>query len=568
MRIADESRRLTGPNVQTREPGVIAEVEWEPGDVPETAIAVWREELSRLWSALDWPPGEIAPRTHANGAALVFTAPIDLLLAATDVNDWAVASAISRLAGEGPLALEPRRSELAALLATQQNPALVQLRSEARARGVPFLLDDGALTLGHARTSRTWPRAALPRPDEVPWAELRRVPLALITGTNGKTTSARLVARIARCAGLVAGNTSTDGIFVGGVALERGDWTGPAAALRVLRDERVELAVLETARGGILRRGLAVDSCDAALLTNVSADHLGDYGVDDVATMARVKAVVGAVARTVVVNADDPVLLSLAPDFPGRVVLFSLDPARVAGHLAAGGEAWFVRDGVIVQGTGSAAVAVARVSDVPLSFGGAAPYNVSNALGAAALAAALGLNARAITEGLTTFTSSAEDNPGRGNLTEVAGVKVLIDFAHNPAGVRSVVGLARSLAGPGGRLTVCAAMPGDRPDQELREVAGEIAATRPARVIVRELHGYLRGREPGAVPALLRRFLEESGVPPASVGACENETESLRSALESAMAGEVIVVLAHLETDSVRALVSWWKREAPDAATR
>lgn len=557
MRLADGSRRLTGPNVQTHEPGVVAEVEWEPGDDPARAIGLWREEVGRMLAGLDFPPIDMCVRSYARGAALVFTAPVDLLLAATDVNDWAVASAAARLAGGTPLPLEPRRTELAALLEVQRCPGLVTLRAEARKRGVPWLLDDAAVTLGHARRSRSWPFDAPPRPEEVPWSELGRIPVALVTGTNGKTTSARLVAHIARRAGYVAGNTSTDGISVGGALVEKGDWTGPAAALRVLRHPDVEVAILETARGGILRRGLAVDSCEAALITNVAADHLGDYGVDDVAMMARVKAVVGSVAQTVVLNAEDPELMRLAPGFPGRVVLFSLEAANPAvdAHRAAGGEAWLLRDDALVRARGAAEDVLIRSPAIPITFGGLARFNVANALGAAALATALGFPDAAIVEGLSTFGAAAGDNPGRGNLHDVGGVRVLIDFGHNPAGIRGIAGLARALTGPG-RLFVSTGMPGDRPDEELSEVAAEIAAVQPDRVVVRELPGYLRGREPGAVPTLLRAGLEAAGVSSQVIESAENEVDSLRHCLELARPGDMILVLAHLETEGIRALLA------------
>ena len=298
----------------------------------------------------------------------------------------------------------------------------------------------------------------------------------------------------------------------------------------MLRDPAVEIAILETARGGILRRGLTVERCDAAVITNVSADHLGDYGVDDVATMARVKAVVGRDARTVILNADDPQLVALAPQFGGRVVWFSR--TRDA--------AWTLRDGELVH-DGKPLVATA---DIPIGFGGHAAYNLENALAAAALAHALGLSEDAIVAGLRTFTR--EDNPGRGNLFETGGVKVLLDFGHNPAAIRNVSALARSLLGAGGALRVTIGMPGDRLDGDLREVAKTIAEADPAEAVVSELPAeYLRGRAPGELPAIVAAGLRDHGV--ANVTLAASELAAVTQLLATAHPGDVVVVFTHLD---------------------
>ncbi|MCB9562513.1 MAG: Mur ligase [Kofleriaceae bacterium] len=520
----DESRRLTGPNLYAAAPGAIAEVVFEGGDDPAHAVALWREELGRALAALGWPADDVHVRHYRGGAALFFVAPLDALMPATEVNEWAVASAAARLAGGAPAPLPT--VDLA------PRPQLPRLAAAARARGVPLLIDDDEVTLGAgARLVRYPATAPLPAPDDVPWARLGTVPVALVTGTNGKTTTTRLVARMAQLAGRRPGLSSSDGVVVDGRYVERGDWSGPDAARRVLRHPDVDVAILETARGGILRRGLAVERCDAALITNVSVDHLGGYGVDDLATMARVKAVVARGAGTVIVNADDAALAALTFDAP--VVRFS-----AAG---AAGAAWRVVDGWIVH-DGRPVIAVA---DVPLTFAGRARYNLENALAAAALATALGVPATAVVEGLRTFTSSARDNPGRGNVVERDGVQIVVDFGHNPAAVRGVIALARGLAP--GRLFVSLGMAGDRPDDELAEVAREVAAGRPHRVLIRELADYLRGRAPGEVPARLVDDLIAAGVAAAAIAIAPDELATVRDALALARPGDVVVILCHLD---------------------
>jgi UDP-N-acetylmuramyl tripeptide synthase len=561
MQLVD-SWRLFGPNLQTRGPATLAEVSFDPGDDVPAAIAAWRGEVDRMAAAVGRSFPDTEARVYRGGAVLTFSAPTDVLLPATDLNEWAATSAARIVRGEGALPLEPRRTELAAAFREKTRPDLLALEAEALARGVPFLWDDERVTVGAGKGSLSWPMPDAPRPSDVDWGRVSGVPLALVTGTNGKTTSVRLLARMLKRAGHVVGMTTTDGVWIDERLALAGDYTGPAGALHVLRDPTVEAAVLETARGGILRRGLAVRHADVALLTNVSDDHLGHYGVDDLASLARVKAVTASVVAgtgRVVVNADDPHLLAALPDGGAPRVLFGLDPASapLVAHRAGGGEAWTVRDGTLVRGEGDGAeTAIARVADLAFAFGGAAPYNVANALGAAAAAHALGVPDATIGEALTRFLPAATDNPGRGNLRTTRGVSVLVDFAHNPDGIRSVLGLVARLRAPGGRLAVVAGYAGDRSDESIHDAARAIHDAEPSLVVLRDLDGYLRGRQPGEVPTLFRRALLGLGLPPSRVCDAPSEGLALRRALAWARPGDFVVILAHLESAEVDAVLA------------
>lgn len=559
MRLLD-SRRLRGPNLQTPGPAALAEVAFDEGEDPARAVDVWRAEVARMTAALGWKEaaGEARARVFRGGAALTFPAPIDVLLAATEVNEWAIASATAILAGAAPAPLGEELARIGAEVAAQRQPRLLALREAAAARGVPFLWDDDAITLGMAARSRTYPVDALPVPGTVPWEELGRIPVALITGTNGKTTSTRLVARIARLAGLRPGHTSTDGVAIDEELIERGDWTGPGAARMVLRRPEVTIAILETARGGLLRRGLAVDACDAALITNVSSDHLGEFGIDDLDAMARTKAVVTRVVRDdgrVVLNADDPHLVPLAKGIAAPVIYFGLDAANavIAAHVASGETAYVVRDGQFTRLDGGGATALGSVVEAPLTFRGAAKYNVQNCLGAAALAFALGLPDEAVRAALATFGARAEDNPGRGMIFDRGGVRVLADFGHNPDGMRGVFALAQKLrAERGGRLIAVSAQAGDRSDEDLRALAREIAAAEPARVILWDLISLLRGRAPGEVPAILQRELVAAGLPAESIGFADHEVDALQRALAQASPGDLVTLMPHIDREGIR----------------
>jgi cyanophycin synthetase len=569
MQLVD-TRRLTGPNHLARAPLVIVELAFASSDSVDGAVSTYRRELARMRESLALP-GDVAlvTRVHHGGAVLGYEAPIDVMLACAEMSEWAAESAIEVLGGRAPLPLDPKRAEIVEMLARDRNPRLVALVEQARVHGVPLLWDDTVVSLGSGRFCRSYPEGEVPDPDSVPWTELGAIPTVLVTGTNGKTTSSRLLARVATEAGLRVGTTSTGGITVGSELLEDGDWTGPAAARIVLRRPDVELAVLETARGGVLRRGLAIETCDAALVTNVSDDHLGLYGIDDVVAMAEVKGVVAKAVRdggTAALNAADPRLVVLARALTCNVTFFAdldgaADPRKavardvIADHRARGGRVVFTRAGAIVTAEGDAPAGeqiVVAVDEVPITFGGAARYNVENACGVVAVAAAIGLAPDAIARGLRAF--AMHDNPGRGQVVDVGGVTVFLDFGHNPEGVRAVMQLVTSLRK--GRLTIVTGSPGDRTDEEISDVVKILHAARPDRVFVRELGDYLRGRAPGEVPDLYRRSFVELGLPLEAFAVVSSEVDALSRAFDSTVPGDLVAVLVHLDLAEVQAFLA------------
>ncbi len=545
-------------------PGAIAEVAFEAHEPAEPVLAAWRLAITAALTALTWPI-DLHIRRHDDGrghpgADLVFAAPPEHLYLATEINDWAIATASAQPPADLVDELAPQLPAWREAIAREQQPAVAALRREAAARDLPVLADDDGLSIGHGRRALTFPARLPPDPQAVPWDRLGRVPIALVTGTNGKTTTARILARIARKAGFTPGNTSTDGMSVAERPLEPGDWTGPAAARTVLRHPEVDLAVLEVARGGILRRGLGVDRCDAAAVLNVSADHLGEYGIHDLAAMAEVKAVVGSIVAPqgrVVLGAESRPLVELVARghrFPAPIAWFARDEHHptIAAHLAAGGEAWFVSAGLLTRGIGDQRDPLVPISELPFCFGGAATHNVANALAAAALARALGIPDAAIVAGLRSFHASVADNPGRANLALVAGVQVFLDFAHNPDGIRSLHGLLTALRGPR-RLLLGIGVAGDRSDDTIRDVARAAHELSPDRVLVRDLEHYLRGREPGEVPALLRDELLRLGLPAAAQDTAADEVDLLRRGLAWAEPGDLVAILVHVDRDEVQA---------------
>jgi cyanophycin synthetase len=330
-----------------------------------------------------------------------------------------------------------------------------------------------------------------------------RIPVVAVTGTNGKTTTTLLIEHAARMTGLRTGATTTEGVFIDGHAVNKGDCTGYRSARSVLTSPDVDFAVLETARGGILKRGLAYDRCDVSVVLNVSADHLGLDGVDSVEELAKVKAVVARRAtRAVVLNAEDDHCVAMAADLADgvEVLYFSLDADNpvLLRHLDNGGRAVYLEDNAIVLANGARHDAIVDVRQMPVTMKGAARYNIANSLAAAAALAASGFGNAEIADGLRSFVSDWKHNPLRGNVFDVDGVTVIVDYAHNTAAYAALAETARAMTP--GRLVGVVAAPGDRRDADLVDIGATCAAGFDELVVYETEN---RGRAAGTVAAKL-----------------------------------------------------------------
>lgn len=552
-----DSRRLTGGNPYFAGTGAALEA-GTTAAADQSALAAWQARVERARARLGWPPAASHARRHRSGASLALPAPPDQLYAATEVNEWAW---LATLAAAG-IAFEPflapghaAAGDEAAALATlarmaraEAVPALAPLLARAAARGLPALLDEEALTLGSGRHGRTWPLAQLPATGEVPWPELAAVPAALVTGSNGKTTTVRLLAAMARAHGWRTAHSCTDGLYLDDALLDGGDWSGPAGARTLLRRPEVEAAVLETARGGLLRRGLALARADVAVVTNISADHYGEYGVHDLDDLARVKL---TVARAIddrgllVLNADDPVLARHARALSCPQAWFGLDadaPALVAAR-AAGRPTCAPADGRLWLHDGAGRHDLGDIAAMPLTVAGSARYNLANAAAAALAAQALGIAPGTLAGVLARFGASHRDNPGRLQRWQVGEVAVLLDYAHNPEGLAGLLEVAGRQAG--GRLGLLLGQAGNREDAQIRELAAAAARFAPDRVVLKDMEGYQRGRAAGEVAGILAQALAAAGVPAAALVECLDELEAVRVLLAWARPGDTLVLPVH-----------------------
>jgi cyanophycin synthetase len=575
----DDSRRLTGSNLFFASTGAVLETTIE---VDDALLAGWRSRVLRARASLQWPEYARSPaiRPHATGTSLALAAPFDQLFTATEINEWALCAALVEADPDRWSRLEAALIDAAREAATQSSriatlfasalptlderaafarfaalsrieaaPRSRSLIATADSRHLSNVLDDERLTLGSGVGGRTWPLDALPDVAEAPWKDLRDVPTAIVTGSNGKTTTVRLLAACAREHGWCDGFNCTDGLFVGGEQTAAGDYSGPVGARSILRDTRVEAAILETARGGILRRGLAVQRADVAVVTNVSADHFGEYGIDDLAGLADAKLVVASTVGDtglVVLNADDPILRARAIQLSRPIGWFALDydDPTLRAHRKQGGSTSGVRDGRLVVAWNRGEFDLGAIQDMPLTVDGSADYNVSNIAGLALAALGLGISPTAIAAVLARFGANPADNPGRLMRYDYRGAQALIDYAHNPEGLAGLMNVAARLRRTG-RIALLLGQAGNRSNADIERLASTAANFRPDLVVIKETEAYLRGRASGEVPAILRAALVQSGLPESALETCPSELGAVRRILEWSRSGDVLVMPVH-----------------------
>lgn len=533
MKIA-EIRDLDGPNLFMRQPAIKLEID-TGGDQPLVAEAL---------------PGAFAIGEPSDDTSLT-PVPVDrvTVLLAEIIN------ALHDRAGVDRPRVESRRMEtprhVAVAFSWTHRPFAMRL-----ARIAFDILTGMVSDPEHEIAALRELAAQEPAADDQP-AMLRdsdrRIPVIGITGTNGKTTTTRLISAILMGSGKRVGWTSSSGVVVQGETVLDGDYTGPAGAARVFEEPDLDIAVLETARGGILLRGLGYESNDVSVVTNVSEDHLGLHGVFTVEELARVKRVVAAVTKPegfAVLNADDPLVLAMREGLRARLFLVSRhnDNPDVLAHVGSGGWALWVENGLVHFGHDDVREVLTNLNDIPITLGGKATHMLENALCAAAATLALGLDLDQVRTGLAAFRNRVDQNRGRLNVFDVGGVTVVVDFAHNPAGLDHLLDVGRGLASGKGSLIAVVGSAGDRPDDALTEL-GRLAGARADVVVVKDTVKYLRGRASGDIPKLIlngaSQFRHEN------VRVEPNEFAAFERSMSLTSAGDVVVIMCIEDLDKI-----------------
>ncbi len=579
------SRRLFGPNLYSVAPGAVLDVACTSAQA-RVAVERWTIEAQSLAAHLLWNEAHTTTRFGRESASLFLEAPADGLLTASDLTEqaWVAAEAWGQRVADDTTtsASITHNPHVIALLQRayerERVPLahVIPLREYARANDMVFSLDDescavgsgqGVFTLRHAESARL---SASARDREARRAH--NVPVVLVTGSNGKTTTTRLIAAMARQAGHAVGWSCSDGVYVRGEQVVGGDYTGPGGARLVLNDRRVAFAVLEAARGGMLRRGLAVNRADAAVITNISADHFGEYGIDTLDDLAQVKSIIARAlpaGRPLTLNADDPTLVARGDalaDGGRSIAWFSrgvLPEAveRVEQGIARCGYGATVQHGRLQLYVEAQWHDLGAVAEMPITLAGHATHNIDNALAAALTATIAGVSPSAIRSTLATFGATSADNPGRLVVRALGGITVILDYAHNPGGIAALCSTAASI--PATRRLLLFGQAGDRDDAQLRALADRAWQTQHFdRVIVKEMVSMLRGRATGELPGILRDALLEAGAPTAAVCIAPSEMDGVRDALAWARPGDVLVLGVHISVPAVSALLDQLETQA------
>jgi UDP-N-acetylmuramyl tripeptide synthase len=552
-----DSRRLTGPNLFWNKAGAILDVDIEDCH-KDDVIALWVKHCRTLLDALNWEKEEITHRTYDGGASLVISAPIDCLYAATEITEAAWAMAEDELNGK----LYNFDTILAGLIkeiAQEQNQKLIAIHKAAADHNVKFLSDDDDISLGYGKTCQVFSVNKLPNVEDIDWDTIKDIPVAMVTGTNGKSTTVRLASSVVKAAGLRCGITSTDYIRVGEKILDTGDYSGPGGARTLLRHPQTQTALLEVARGGMLRRGLGVNEASCVVVTNVAEDHLGEYGINTLSDMVEAKFTVRQSInkeQDLIVNADDAGSVKFAKSLDNTLVWFSWNANNpvIEQHIDQGGKACFVEDGIIIYHDGIAKESVVGVKDIPITFGGAAKHNIHNALAVTAMCRALGFDNATIAQGLKDFDSTPENNPGRGNRFDFNGITAIVDFAHNEHGLALMAQTIKNM--PAKRRLVLMGQAGDRSDELIQGLVKSALIAEPDCLIICEMLSHLRGREAGIVPQIIHDYAISQGMEEQQIIHANDTVQGTQKALEWAQSGDLLLILGLTNREKIIELLT------------
>jgi len=555
-----DSRRLTGANLHWDHPSAIIDMAAK-GNL-EPFLRAWQDAAKILLNGVGYSGEGTCYRLFEGGASLLISAPIDVLYSMCELNEAAFNAVAAESAPPTEEYLKADIERLKNLFEAESAPALLALQAAAREHGLPFLWDDDEVSIGFGKGATVWPRSQLPAVEDLDWSTFSSIPLALVSGTNGKSTTVRMTASIMTAAGHRAGLTSTDFIRVADRIIDTGDYSGTGGARTLMRQPDVEMAVLEVARGGLLRRGLGVDHAQAALVTNVASDHLGEYGIHSVDELIPAKFIVRRALHhndPLILNADDEGIRAYASGLNQRLFWFSLDAENtvIRKHVADDGQAaWLNGDWLVAAGGKGPAAGereVANVKTIPVTRNGIVRYNISNALGAMSIALALGLPDEAIRQGLAAFRGDEQDNPGRGNWFERNGIRILVDFAHNEHGMRALADVVKRTDAE--RVVLLIGQAGDRRDRDIEDFTRAACSIRPDQLLVCNFEGYERGREPFAVAKLMCDYAQMAGIAAEAIELLPSPVEATRLALRQARPGDLLVLLTLAQRNESLALI-------------
>ncbi|MFZ9035042.1 MAG: Mur ligase family protein [Francisellaceae bacterium] len=547
------SRRLVGPNLFFTDTGAVLDIPLQ--DNRQALIEIWYLEMARLLPGLKLEASKLRHMSYSNGIRLAMSAPPDILMAACDVIDFSWASACRYFETGMGLSIEQAIATLSPVIESEQSLVYRQLYDEAKKRGLNVFRKDKEAVIGSGTGLML---TALDRLnfDTLNWDEIYDIPAVIITGTNGKTTTVRLTHHICTIAGFKSGYASTDWVEIGDEIIDYGDYSGPTGHQFVLSHPEVEVAILESARGGLLKRGLIETFVSAAAVTNISADHLGEDGVDSLEHLYEAKRVVyraSAKKGASVINVDDPHLIAELTEVHNKRILVSqrFDINTLKGYMKKGDVAFCIEKTWLCYYDGHDSKSFVALNDIPITAAGHARHNIENALIASALAFVIGVSLEKIAEALQSFGLSEKDNLGRSNVFSLkTGGTVIVDFAHNPASMEAILHMAQHWRGDEGRSFLMMGTTGDRRNL-IKPINEIIMRYDPDVLIVKEISRYLRGADPGQLPAEIISDITARGYDRQKIRQVDDELAGLLFVLERIGDGDVAVLCCHEDIEKI-----------------
>lgn len=548
FKLADgRSTRLFGANIFFDNSGAVIDV---PAiENQDQIVQIWLNEVNRILPNLGWEPNYLTGyKKYSRGIRFAISAPFDLLWAATDLLEylWSCVRHTYELGVD--INLDDAMSTMQPIIERHTNLEYREVYLKAKSLKLNVFEDGKRVTIGSGKFSYTVERNKLSF-AHIPWDAIREIPTVMVTGTNGKTTTVRLTRFIAKQSGAVVGYCSSDWIMIGDEVVETGDLSGPSGNQGVMMHPAVEIAVLEVARGGLLRRGILTNFIQGATVTNISEDHLGEDGVDTVEELAQAKALVYKALDSngyAIINLDDELIRENSKNLIGNKIYITKDinnPNYIA-YLKDASWICYIKDNAFYWREKNQDQLIATFADTPITVNGYAMHNIENAMHAIALSYSLGYGIDHIGKSLQQYENTAENNQGRANVFDYNGGKIVVDFAHNVAGLDAMMHLSKQYIKPGGRFGILFGNTGNR--VYLLDKMTEIIAKNSLDIIViKEMTSYLRGTEPGELVKQANHLLVNKGIDSKKIHLVDNEFMALDIALDFVKSGDVFLFIAH-----------------------
>ncbi|MBX9597652.1 MAG: hypothetical protein K2X04_03640 [Burkholderiales bacterium] len=544
------SSRLLGQNRFFSDAGAVIDVVLH-GNIEEVSER-YVNELSRLLAVLSIKDYAVKMITFSNGFNVAIRYPYDLLMVACEILDWVWYDIVDLIDDDIPIKFERSKRRFKTMIRENQQLLLRKVYTTARQKQVNFFVHKDLLILGSGIHQFRSKLNNITKLADIPWGKIADIPSVLITGTNGKTTTTRLTEFICRKAKLVSGYCSTDWVMVNNKLVAEGDLSGPSGHQFVLMHPKVELAILEVARGGIIKRGLLPNYATAATVTNIFHDHIGQNGIENLADLAAAKAIVYNGLKTdgiAIINLDDEHIRAFPLNNSRKAYLSTkLNAEEIQPFITMNNFVVYLDNQQIVIQTCNEVHRLNNITQIPITVHGLAQYNYENVLHATALTFALGLTPAQIMFGLAKFGADARSNFGRWNYyhSKVAG-HLVVDIAHNLAGVRNILDLAqefRKLHGLNGRLGLMYGNTADR-RETIPEVVKIILEHKVDLLVIKEFQESLRGSVLGEMPELFRLELLRQGYPQVQLKVIPNELEATEYILAQAQPEDMYLLCSH-----------------------